>query len=105
MNGSLQILLAAPATAESKRTLDDARHEAGETVPVETVLLAGVDAGELLRVASAGLDVLVMGSRGYGPTRRVLLGSVSAEVVHASACPVIVVPRGARLLVGAAATP
>ena len=35
-----------------------------------------------------------MGSRGYGPHRAVLLGSVSGRLVRESASPVLVVPRG-----------
>ena len=38
-------------------------------------------------------DLLVLGSRGYGPRRAVLLGGVSGRVVRRAACPVIVVPR------------
>lgn len=43
------------------------------------------------------LDLLVVGSRGYGPFRRVLLGSVSGELVREPSIPVIVVPRGAEV--------
>lgn len=43
-----------------------------------------------------GMDLLVVGSREYGPVRRVLLGSVASELLHAAACPVIVCPRGAH---------
>jgi nucleotide-binding universal stress UspA family protein len=43
---------------------------------------------------SRHLDVLVMGSRGYGPKRAVLLGGVSRRVVAGAACPVVVLPRG-----------
>ena len=39
-------------------------------------------------------DLLVCGSRGYGPVRRVLLGGVSSRVVRHSKVPVIVTPRG-----------
>jgi nucleotide-binding universal stress UspA family protein len=39
-------------------------------------------------------DVLVCGSRGYGPVRRVLLGGVSSRVVRHSKVPVIIIPRG-----------
>jgi hypothetical protein len=42
------------------------------------------------------LDLLVCGSRGYGPVRAVLLGSVSREVISAALCPVIVLPRGVQ---------
>ncbi len=38
--------------------------------------------------------ILVVGSRGYGPLRRVLLGSVSTQLVKSAPCPVLVVPRG-----------
>jgi hypothetical protein len=37
----------------------------------------------------------VTGSRGYGPARRLLLGSVSGHVVREARCPVLVVPRPA----------
>ncbi len=43
--------------------------------------------------AGRGLDLLVVGSRGYGPVRRVLLGSVSSELMRVAPCPVMVVPR------------
>jgi nucleotide-binding universal stress UspA family protein len=44
-----------------------------------------------------GADLLVAGSRGYGPVLRVLLGSVSTHLSHHAPCPVLVVPRpGAR---------
>lgn len=49
---------------------------------------------ELERVSEhAGL--LVLGSRGCGPVRRVALGSTSDRVAHHAGCPVIVVPRPA----------
>jgi nucleotide-binding universal stress UspA family protein len=39
------------------------------------------------------VDLLVVGSRGYGPAMRVLLGSVSTQLIHEAPCPVLVVPR------------
>ena len=62
----------------------------------EPVLRQGKEAGELALEAS-GLDLLVVGSRGYGPLRRALLGSVSTELVGTAPCPVVVVPRGAGI--------
>jgi nucleotide-binding universal stress UspA family protein len=40
------------------------------------------------------VDLLVCGSRGYGPVRAVLLGAVSRRVVTEARCPVAVLPRG-----------
>jgi nucleotide-binding universal stress UspA family protein len=62
---------------------------------VEIQVLAG-DAAEELIAASANFDLIVCGSRGYGPVRAVLLGSVTHRVVRESRCPVIVVPRGVK---------
>jgi nucleotide-binding universal stress UspA family protein len=42
------------------------------------------------------MGLLVVGSCGYGPLRRVLLGSVAASLLHAAPCPVIVCPRGSE---------
>jgi nucleotide-binding universal stress UspA family protein len=52
--------------------------------------------GRALAEASADVDVLVTGSRTYGPVGGVLLGSVSRYVVDHAACPVLVVPRPAH---------
>ena len=48
----------------------------------------------LLAEQSENADLFVVGSRGYGPHRAVLLGSVSGRLVRDAACPVVVVPRG-----------
>lgn len=53
------------------------------------------DPGDVLTEASAELDLLVLGSRGYGPLHSVLVGGVSGRVVREAACPVIVLPRTA----------
>jgi nucleotide-binding universal stress UspA family protein len=60
-------------------------------VEVESVLLDG-DAGERLTEQTGSLDLLVLGSRGYGPVRSVLLGGVSGHVIRAARCPVVVCP-------------
>jgi nucleotide-binding universal stress UspA family protein len=52
------------------------------------------EAAEVLVSLSEHLELLVCGSRGYGPLRAVLLGGVSRRVVTEAWCPVIVVPRG-----------
>ena len=53
------------------------------------------DAGTLLSDASGEFDLLVAGSRAYGPLRRTLLGSTTRRLIRSSACPVLVIPRGA----------
>jgi nucleotide-binding universal stress UspA family protein len=44
--------------------------------------------------ASEDFDLLVVGSRGYGPLRRTLLGSASRGIVDRARCSVLAVTRG-----------
>jgi nucleotide-binding universal stress UspA family protein len=57
------------------------------------VLEHGDPVEKLLEAAEAGVDLLVLGSRGFGPVMRLLIGSVSSRVIRAAPCPVMVVPR------------
>ncbi|WP_051324773.1 universal stress protein [Candidatus Solirubrobacter pratensis] len=72
----------------------------------ETIRLSG-DPADQIAARSGNVDLMVMGSRGYGPVHAVLAGGVSGRVVREAQCPVIVVPRGVqaplRELFGAAA--
>ena len=52
---------------------------------------------KMLASSSGDLDLLIVGSRGYGPVRRVLLGSTSSHLFREAACPVVVLPRGAAV--------
>jgi len=54
----------------------------------------------VLRDQSSDLDLLVAGSRGYGPQAAVLLGSTTAPLMHEAASPVLLTPRGTRLDLG-----
>ena len=54
------------------------------------------DPADFLIAASGQLDLLICGSRGYGPAQAVLLGGVSRRVVSEAHCPVIVLARGAQ---------
>ncbi|HEV2776129.1 MAG TPA: universal stress protein [Solirubrobacteraceae bacterium] len=50
-------------------------------------------ADDVLVAESEDVDLLVVGSRGYGPLGAVLLGSVSTALARAARCPIIVTPR------------
>jgi nucleotide-binding universal stress UspA family protein len=69
-----------------------------EVVAVGTIL--GGPPAYRLAVRSKRLDLLVVGSRGYGVTRAALARGVSGRVVRDARCPVIAVPRGAEASVG-----
>jgi len=47
---------------------------------------------EALIKAAADAELLVVGSRGVGGFRRLLLGSVSTQVTQHAQCPVVVIP-------------
>jgi nucleotide-binding universal stress UspA family protein len=81
----------------ARTSIDRALESVGppDDVAVEIRIAQGQPAAVL--VAQAGpADVLVVGSRGLGGFRELLLGSVSQACVHHAPCPVIVVPDPAR---------
>jgi nucleotide-binding universal stress UspA family protein len=51
---------------------------------------------QVLAEAAATCDLLVVGSRGWGPARRIAAGSTSDRLIHEAQCPVLVVPRPAE---------
>jgi nucleotide-binding universal stress UspA family protein len=77
-----------------QEALDRALAGLPEGVQASGELLYGEMVDELSMVGERGVDLLVCGSRGYGPVRRVLLGTVSAALVRQASVPVLVVPRG-----------
>jgi nucleotide-binding universal stress UspA family protein len=72
--------------------LSRARAGVAEEILEDTVVLHGEVATELAAV-SADLDLLIIGSRGYGAVRSLMHGGVSWELAHTARCPLIVVPR------------
>jgi nucleotide-binding universal stress UspA family protein len=79
---------------EYQEALDRALAELPPGVRATGELLYGDVVDELSVVGERGVDLLVCGSRGYGPVRRVLLGTVSSALVRQASVPVLVVPRG-----------
>ena len=63
--------------------------------PPRVRAVSGLPGPALVDATNQGIDLLVTGSRGYGPIGGVLLGSVSRYVADHAACPLIVVPREA----------
>ena len=78
------------------RALDYAVGGVPADLDTEPVLLSGDVVDQLAGLGPDDVDLLVCGSRGYGPLRRVLLGGVSSRLVRRSKVPVAVVPRAGR---------
>jgi nucleotide-binding universal stress UspA family protein len=97
-------MLARPAD-EMERELEEAMHQAQGFLDkqVEKVKSEGVEVAESHLVRGRpdreiahlgeelGVGLIVMGSRGLGGVRRVLMGSVSDSVVRHAHCPVMIV--------------
>lgn len=79
--------------AEVAERAEHAATDLSDGVPVHTRTISGIPA-EVLIERTNELDLLVLGSRAYGPLRHALLGSVSAMVMRRAHCPVLVLPRG-----------
>ena len=73
------------AAAEALFRADAPDVEVRTTILVAPVLPALID-------ASAGAQLIAVGSRGHGALERLLMGSVSTGLVHHAQCPVAVIP-------------
>jgi len=84
-----------PIEGAAQSMLDGFVQEARELAPdvhVGGLLVEGPPAGALLDAARSA-DLLVVGSRGLGGFRSLLLGSISHQVVQHAPCPVVIVPH------------
>jgi nucleotide-binding universal stress UspA family protein len=87
-------LLVAQDNAE-RALVDAVKLAEAQDVAITGQFVTGGPAQVLIE-ASKEADVLVVGSRGLGGFRGLLLGSVSSQVVHHARCSVVVVPPPAE---------
>ena len=73
--------------------LDRAADAAPAGVNPGTVLVYGAPGRAIAEACDGAVDLLVVGSRGYGPLQRALLGSVSEALLARARHPVLVIPR------------
>jgi nucleotide-binding universal stress UspA family protein len=88
----LAVQLGQALRGEYQHRLNEATSALASETSAEGALEEGDPAAILAKRASK-LDLMVMGSRGYGPIRSALLGGVSAEVIRAAPCPVLITRR------------
>ena len=83
-----------PGREETRRQLELAAARIPSGILHQSRLLIG-KAGRELADVSGDFDLIIAGSRAYGPLRRTLLGSTTRKLMRAAACPVLILPRGA----------
>ena len=81
--------------ARGEEFLRDVRAQMPGDVVVETELCEGPQGAAVVAACDEDVDLLVCGSRSYGPNHVVLLGTTTSYLVAHSSCPVLVMPRGA----------
>lgn len=84
-----------PADESIPAFVEEAREHLAELGDVEAHASYG-HAGEELAMFSASVDLLLVGSRDYGPVGRLVHGSTSQELARVARCPLLVLTRAAR---------
>lgn len=94
---------------ERRRLLDEAAEAVRrESLHVAVHIREGRTASVILDEAERiGADLIILGARSHGSLERILLGSVSAEVVDGAHCPVLVArrPTARRILLASDGSP
>jgi nucleotide-binding universal stress UspA family protein len=85
--------LFAKRKSAGQAVLDEALQKLDKSkLKVRAELLEGPEAESILKAAeSSEADLIVMGTRGFGAVKGMLVGSVSRKVIHLARCPVMVV--------------
>ncbi len=87
--GESALIDAAPLMEDLEPRMDGVFRKEFAHLDVERVVELGDPAEVIARFADTqGVDLIMMPTHGYGPLRRLLLGSVTAKVVHDAQCPV-----------------
>ena len=77
------------ARADAEEKMQEFRCNEWHSLEVQRILREGDPASTIVEYAeSEHIDLIMMPTHGYGPFRRMLLGSVTAKVLHDSRCPV-----------------
>lgn len=93
--GYLYWTLISPDGSSMDDLVEETRDRIRALGGVEAHAAYGV-AVEELALYSASIDLLVVGSRGYGPLGRLIHGSTSQQLARSARCPLLVLTRGAR---------
>lgn len=85
--------LYAKRKSRGQTVIDNAKKILGiTTFKVHEALLEGSEAEAILKIVeNHQADLIIMGTRGFGAVKGMLVGSVSRKVIHLSTCPVMVV--------------
>lgn len=96
----LEVRAEKPIPADWPRAIEDLRRRHADRLAqlpgVHGVVTYGGAREELVRFGT-DLDLLIVGSRGYGPVNRLFHGSVSRYLVGHATCPLLVLPRAATV--------
>jgi nucleotide-binding universal stress UspA family protein len=91
VDGAIAYTLSLPEDVEDLQR--QALREVDPSLELRRRMLHGQTAEAIADACAEGVNLLVVGSRGYGTVDRVLLGSTSGTLIRKSPCPVLVVPR------------
>jgi nucleotide-binding universal stress UspA family protein len=97
--------IAGPLAAEEQDHVTAAAEHAVAGIPHAEARIVRGSARHVLTEVAEEADLLIVGSRGWGPAHRVALGSTSDHLMHHCPVPVIVVPRPAAVATTGAESP
>ena len=78
---------------DQRERLEQAVAALPNDVSAEAMFLSGRPGSELA-TQSQDVELMIVGSRGYGPRAAVMLGGTTHTLIRDAACPVVVLPRG-----------